>query len=314
MSNRNSRTMRKLHASLDFDMAIDDDDIRLNNLNNVDNRIPHEPSSPPLPFHSSLVRDDADPDDHVSKYLASVSFTQLDDTEVFSSGDERPSIERALHGRRRPPISIEEDDDDDDDELFGGINFTRDTAPVSPLPRLPSLHKHHGEERTHAIERRVSHGDTACSMCTRLASENRRLRRLLDEADFAVAAADVERRSRSVSDPQSAADTTSPRSSSSWRSSLTVGRRQQNNNNHQSKTPKTTSSEKSRLRAQVRALSVTTAYLWQKLNTTERELADLKASGLCAPPSPVWDADLKDTFTATRMDREDLFNRAYNRS
>ncbi len=290
--------MRKLHASLEFDMPLDDDD----QLRDKPAQQKSEPASPSLPFDSSLVKEGADPDDHVSKYLARVNFTQLDDTEVISSGDERPATDRELHGRRIP-ISIEEEDDDDD-AWFGGINFTRDTAPVSPLPRLPSPKKQRGEETNAAIARRANRGDEACSMCARLASENRRLRRLLDEADFAVAAADVERRSRSVSDPQSLAETTSPRSSASWRSSLTSSRRPSK--------PKSTSSEKTRLRAQVRALSVTTAYLWQKLNTTERELADLRAAGLCAPPSPVWDADLKDTFTASRMDRNKLFDRAYN--
>lgn len=133
-------------------------------------------------------------------------------------------------------------------------------------------------------------GVPGCHGCDRLGKENRRLRRQLDELEFELASTVVTRASDSIADDFDSANFPDDRSSLPRGShhqpyihpSLShLG--QPSHRKHRSWTSRllhSTSlassssrpSERARLKSQVQALSVTTEYLWRKLNKAEIEL------------------------------------------
>lgn len=239
---------------------------------------------------------DADADKHptteerqLNDLLATVRFTELD-----SSGEEgvvptpfrTPQAQAHAHAHAYAQEDIAAGAaagvDDDDDSWFGGVHLTRDHSP-SPQPHA-------------SLSAGASEAQHTCNMCARLAAENRRLRRLLDEADFRLAVASADRHSHASSSSASA---------SSWRSSLSARSRSSR------------SAEKSRLRAEVNALGVTTEYLWRKLATAERELQYYRAGAGAAgatsvptPTSPPPAAPLEDHLLTTRVDPTAVLHRA----
>lgn len=133
-------------------------------------------------------------------------------------------------------------------------------------------------------------GVPGCHGCDRFAKENRRLRRQLDELEFELASTVVTRGSDSIADDFDAANfgddhsqhsrnlqhqsfvhpslshlgQASHRKHKSWTSRLL----------HTASLASSSSrpSERARLKSEVKALSVTTEYLWRKLNKAEIEL------------------------------------------
>jgi len=121
-------------------------------------------------------------------------------------------------------------------------------------------------------------GCSGCEGCERLCSENQRLRRQLDELEFELASG-VLHNPPDAFDPaqvaMAASDTpqiTGPRKSRGWASRL----RHSTGASMSSSKP----SERSRLRSEVKALTITTEYLWRKLSKAELELQEYRLKDL----------------------------------
>lgn len=132
---------------------------------------------------------------------------------------------------------------------------------------------HHANRRSNWSRVRTEVGIDGCPGCDRLCGENTRLRRQLDELEFEVASSVVRESTDSVNPsakPVPAQDDIEVlRKKKSWTSRLRYPTRASNLSSGPG-------SERTRLRSEVKALTVTTEYLWRKLNQAEIELRDFK--------------------------------------
>lgn len=196
-------------------------------------------------------------------------------------------------------VDVDNDDDDFDPE-FRGIDLKRHSSISmfsSPTNlRRPNSLPHHNTSMHHPIHstHNTNNADN-CDDCTRLAIENRRLRRQVDELEFELASMTLRSNNeenveqdddlyffnqRNVTPPPAVTNTAEAamnekkiRKRKSWTSRILTGGSSLSSSMSSSTKIK---SEKDMLKSQVQALTVTTEYLWRKYNTAEIELRNCR--------------------------------------
>lgn len=218
----------------------------------------------------------------INDVLEGVNFRQLsDDEEVLSEDNNslsrsstvpRSSTADRHHLRKNgvlKPNTVTEADDDEFDPEFDTIDLHRSSTVHSDWRHIPT-----------------EVGCHDCDGCTRLYAENRRLRRQLDELEFELASNVLH--NNDITDDYEPPELVSAIPSStrfspsvkkkgrSWTSRL-LGSASISLTSSSSKV-----SEKAMLKSQVQALTVTTEYLWRKLNKAEIELREYRLRDLRA--------------------------------
>lgn len=194
-----------------------------------------------------LTRQFADSESQIiSDVLEDVHFQQLDDDEEFLSDDDQH------HSTRKPqPFSNH-----------------ADYYPYAPTMQWRAERQSTVTSKWRRIPTEV--GIDGCHGCDRLCGENRRLRRQLDELEFEMASGALRNPSDGFDSPVSAVPVipqipVSAKKKKTWASKLKNSTMIPSSNSKPS-------GERARLRSQVSALTVTTEYLWRKLNMAEMEL------------------------------------------
>lgn len=214
-------------------------------------------------------------------------------------------------GERQLP-EIADDDDDDYDPEFSTIDLKRSSSSsvisshsqfhdphLFPSPSLQRAGQGHASAMTNRTSRMDIAGRPECDDCTLLHAENRRLRRQLDELEFEMASSSLRRQTthEELTDDFYLGDmtTVSPiaqrRSVPHFQSSAAVSmvadhpqhvlHKKNKSWTSRFSTPFNSSSsskvsERAVLKSQVQALTVTTEYLWRKLNKAETELRNYR--------------------------------------
>lgn len=214
-------------------------------------------------------------------------------------------------GERQLP-EIADDDDDDYDPEFSTIDLKRSSSSsvisshsqfhdphLFPSSSLQRASQGHASAMTNRTLRTDIAGRPDCDDCTLLNAENRRLRRQLDELEFEMASSSLRRQTthEELTDDFYLGDMTTvspiaqrrsvPHFQSSAAVSMVTDHPQHTmHKKHKSwtsrfSTPFNSSSsskvsERAILKSQVQALTVTTEYLWRKLNKAETELRNYR--------------------------------------
>lgn len=219
-------------------------------------------------FEEEFLTTSGDADSqHISAVLEGVSFRHLsDDEEVLS--DDAADPRRGEAAAREHDLRTRAGDPSTTDPDFQTIDLRRSRVSVvqSKWRRIPS-----------------EVGCEGCEGCLRLRAENRRLRRQLDELEFEMAAGVLS---------SSVTDIDMPNGRPPMKKSVPVLPnlpRRKGGGGWKSKLPKVPNvpavpsgrpSERGRLRSEVQALTVTTEYLWRKLNKAEVELRNYRVKDL----------------------------------
>lgn len=182
----------------------------------------------------------------ISDVLEDVHFKQLDDDEEFLSDDDQH------HSSRKQQLLSHHND------------YYPYTRPIQWRAERQST----VTSNWRRIPTEV--GIDGCQGCERLCGENRRLRRQLDELEFEMASGVLRNPPDGFDSPIRAMPVipqipVSAKKKKSWASKL-------KNSTMISTSNSKPSSERARLRSEVSALTVTTEYLWRKLNMAEMEL------------------------------------------
>lgn len=216
-----------------------------------------------------LNRAPADSDGQIiNQHLEGVDFRQLDDDEEVLSddadeaarGEAAARLAEAARGMPRPRV-----DDRSSDGHFDTIdlNRVRQSTVRSNWRRVPS-----------------EVGCEGCEGCDRLCGENRRLRRQLDELEFELASGVLHNPADGFDPPQVVKAVpaipqipiANKKGKGGWKSKL----RAPTSVSISTSKP----SERARLKSEVQALTVTTEYLWRKLNKAEMELRNYRRKDL----------------------------------
>eukprot|EP00178_Gracilaria_changii_P015833 TRINITY_DN444_c3_g2_i2.p3 TRINITY_DN444_c3_g2~~TRINITY_DN444_c3_g2_i2.p3 ORF type:complete len:459 (+),score=82.97 TRINITY_DN444_c3_g2_i2:10176-11552(+) len=174
---------------------------------------------------------------------------------------------------------------EDDEELLSDDEHRMHSRRGERDPYYPYKHSTHWEgERQGTITsnwRRIPTevGVDGCKGCERLCGENRRLRRQLDELEFELASGVLHNPADGFDPPVKAVPAiphlppVATKKKKGWASKF----RTSTVTSVSSSKP---NSERARLRSEVKALTVTTEYLWRKLNKAEMELRTYRRKDL----------------------------------
>ena len=202
----------------------------------------------------------------ISDVLERVDFRQLSDDEEEMLSDDGADPSRAESTARRVNDRVKHSKTRSYDLEYAHANI--------PKIRQSTVHSH-----WRRIPSEV--GCQGCEGCNRLCEENHKLRRQLDELEFELASGALHTPPDGLDSPPLPGRPTSgvpqipllTKKKAGWASKLRQA----------SMLPATSSSkpsERSRLKSEVQALTVTTEYLWRKLNKAENELRNYRVKDL----------------------------------
>lgn len=213
-------------------------------------------------------------------------FSSLASDHVFKGCDNLDDP-RARRCSTAYPIMSQCNREDDGSNLHPSTVEDNSSDGFDPEFSSIELHREKGQLMTDWCGFGSDVSGPGCPGCSRLSKNNQKLRRQLDELEFEVASTVVSRESNNFADD---VNSTTPSSHSSQKLDFQVGIYPLLFHPDQlsgkkgcgwvtrliqpaaRSAPSSRPSERSRLRSQVQALSVTTEYLWRKLNKAELEL------------------------------------------
>ena len=192
---------------------------------------------------------------HIADVLHEVKFHHLrDDEEEFSEEEGRNDTQQKA--RRRAA-------------------YSRPTSTDSEFDKIDLVRPKSSDKRDVEWARTSTEvGCADCEGCMRLKVENKRLRRCLDDLEFEMATKSLPRSATDSQMHQYSANELASLKELGNKAHSTLSRMNQRQG-HVASPPKSRrfrSSERARLRSEIQALTVTTEYLWRKLNTAESEL------------------------------------------